>query len=102
MLAKSQDVTAIFALSDIMAIGATKAVIDSGLRVPEDISIVGFDGMDESEYYNPGITTIKQPQKLMAEMSISLLIQLINGSEENKHILLDTKLIERQSCSDIN
>lgn len=101
LLNKRKDVTSIFALSDIMAIGATKAVIDSGLRVPEDISIVGFDGMDESEFYNPGITTVKQPRKLMAEMSINLLISLINGTEENKHIILDTKLIERKSCYDL-
>ena len=102
LLKKRRDITAIFALSDIMAIGATKAVFDSGLRVPEDISIIGFDGMDESEYYNPGITTVKQPQKLMAEMSINLLLSLINEKKENKHILLDTKLIERQSCLDIS
>lgn len=101
LIKKRKDVTAIFALSDIMAIGAAKAIIDSGLKVPEDISIVGFDGMDESKYYNPGITTVKQPKKLMAEMSANLLISLINETEENKHILLDTKLIERESCYDI-
>lgn len=98
LLEKENLVTAIFALSDIMAIGATKAVFDSGLRVPEDISIIGFDGMDDSEYYNPGITTIKQPKKLIGEISINLLMSLISGDKENKHILLDTKLIERESC----
>ena len=64
-----------------MAIGAAKAILDSGLRIPEDISIVGFDGMDESKFYNPGITTVKQPKKLMAEMSINLLMSLINGRD---------------------
>lgn len=102
LLEERPEVTAIFALSDIMAIGATKAVFDSGLKVPEDISIIGFDGMDDSEYYNPGITTVKQPKKLMAEMSTNILMSLINGNEENRHILLDTELIERQSCSDIS
>lgn len=102
LLEKGNQVTAIFALSDIMAVGAIKAVLDSGLRVPEDISIIGFDGMDDSEYYNPGITTIKQPKKLIGEMSINLLISLINGDKENKHILLDTKLIERESCIDVD
>ncbi|MBW6409990.1 LacI family DNA-binding transcriptional regulator [Clostridium weizhouense] len=93
-----KDVTAIFVLSDLMAIGAAKAVVDSGLKVGEDISIVGFDGMDESKYYNPGITTVKQPRNLMSEISVNLLLALINGSEEHKHILLDTQLIERESC----
>lgn len=98
ILEKRKDVTAIFVLSDIMAIGAAKAILDSGLRIPEDVSIIGFDGMDESKYYNPSITTVKQPKKLMAKMSMNLLISLINGETENKHILLDTKLIKRDSC----
>lgn len=101
LLKKRKDITAIFALSDIMAIGAAKAIIDSGLKIPKDISIVGFDGMDESKYYNPSITTVKQPKKLMAKMSVGLLISLINGEKKNEHILLDTKLIERDSCSNL-
>ena len=81
-----------------MAIGVAKAVIESGLRVGEDISIVGFDGMEISEYYNPGITTVKQPKVLMAEKSTNLLMDLIKGKETHKHIVLATELIERQSC----
>lgn len=102
ILEKRKDVTAIFVLSDIMAIGAAKAILDSGLRIPEDVSIIGFDGMDESKYYNPSITTVKQPKKLMAKMSMNLLISLINGEAENKHILLDTKLIKRSSCFNLS
>lgn len=101
ILKRRNDITAIFVLSDIMAIGSAKAIIDSKLNIPEDISIVGFDGMDESKYYNPSITTVKQPKKLMAKMSINLLMSLIKGETENKHILLDTKLIERESCFDL-
>ncbi|MFW2489781.1 LacI family DNA-binding transcriptional regulator [Clostridium chromiireducens] len=101
LLKQRKDITAIFALSDIMAMGAAKAILDSGLRIPKDISIVGFDGMDESEYYNPSLTTVKQPQKLMAKMSIDILISQINGKEGNKHILLDTKLIERDSTTNL-
>lgn len=63
-----KDITAIFSISDIMAVGAAKSVIDQGLQVGEDISIMGFDGMDISKYYNPGITTVKQPKKNMANM----------------------------------
>lgn len=68
-----KDITAIFSISDIMAVGAAKSVIDQGLQVGEDISIMGFDGMDISKYYNPGITTVKQPKKNMANNSIDLL-----------------------------
>lgn len=102
LLKSENEFTAIFALSDIMAVGAAKAVIDYGLRIPEDISIIGFDGMDESKYYNPSITTVKQPKKHMAEVGINLLMGLINGEKNNEHIVLDTELIERGSCSDLN
>ena len=84
-----------------MALGAMKAVIDSGLRVPEDISIIGFDGMEESKYYNPSITTVKQPKREMAETSINLLFSLMNTDIDNKHIILDTELVERDSCFNI-
>lgn len=102
LLKSGNKFTAIFAVSDIMAVGAAKAVIDYGLRIPEDISIIGFDGMDESKYYNPSITTVKQPKKHMAEVGINLLLGLINGEKNNEHIILDTELIERGSCRDLN
>ena len=98
-LKKRKDITAIFAISDIMAMGVAKAVIDSGLTVGKDISIVGFDGMNISRYYNPGITTIKQP---MAIKSVEILFDLLKNKCENQHVLLDTELIERESCADLN
>lgn len=101
LLKKRKDITAIFAISDFMAIGAAKAVTDSGLVVGKDISIIGFDGMDVSCYYNPGITTIKQPKKEMAEKSVELLFDLLKGKCENKRVLLNTQLIERESCADL-
>ena len=96
-----KDITAIFSISDIMAVGAAKAVIDQGLKVGEDISIMGFDGMDVSKYYNPGITTVKQPKKHMATNSIDLLLALLAKKEEHKHIIFETKIIERESCKDM-
>ena len=85
-----------------MAIGVAKAVTDSGLTVGKDISIVGFDGMDISYYYNPAITTIKQPKEEMAIRSVELLFDILKDKCENQHILLDTELIERESCADLN
>ena len=99
---RRKDITAIFAISDFMAIGAARAVVDSGLVVGKDVSILGFDGMDISCYYNPGISTIKQPKKEMAEKSVEILFELLKGNGENKHILLDTELLERESSSCIN
>ena len=96
-----KDITAIFSISDIMAVGAAKSVIDQGLQVGEDISIMGFDGMDISKYYNPGITTVKQPKKNMANNSIDLLLALLAKKEEHKHIIFETKIIERDSCKKV-
>lgn len=96
-----KDITAIFAISDIMAVGAAKAIIDSGLKVGEDISVAGFDGMDITKYYNPEITTVKQPSRKMAISSIDLIFDLLLKKKENKHIIFETKIIERKSCKDI-
>lgn len=96
-----KDITAIFSISDIMAVGAAKSVIDQGVQVGEDISIMGFDGMDISKYYNPGITTVKQPKKNMANNSIDLLLALLAKKEDHKHIIFETKIIERESCKKV-
>ncbi|MBP1890396.1 LacI family transcriptional regulator [Clostridium moniliforme] len=96
-----KDITAIFAISDIMAVGAAKAIIDSGLKVGDDISVAGFDGMDITKYYNPEITTVKQPNKKMAISSVDLIFDLLLKKKQNKHIIFETKIIERKSCKDI-
>lgn len=101
MLKNRKNITAIFAISDIMAIGAAKAVINSGYRIGHDISIMGFDGMEIGKYYNPSITTIYQPKIQMADMSVELLMSLMNKEGRNRHITLDTKLVEGESCKPI-
>lgn len=101
ILKKRKDITAIFAISDIMAIGAAKAVVNSGYKIGDDISIMGFDGMDMGKYYNPSITTIYQPKAKMAHMSVELLLSLMNKEGKNKHIILDTKLVEGESCKPV-
>ena len=74
---------------------------ERGLKIGKDISVVGFDGMDISEFYNPGITTVKQPKREIALKSIELLFDLLKGECENKHLVLETELIERESCGNI-
>ncbi len=101
-LEKHRDITAMFAISDMMAIGVSKAISDSGFKVGQDISLIGFDGMAVSEFHNPGISTVKQPKEEMALQSVELLFNLINDKIEHKHILLDTQIIERKSLVDIS
>lgn len=97
-LRERRDITAIFSISDVMAIGVAKAIVDEGFLIGDDISLVGFDGMDVSEFYNPGITTVKQPRIEMAEKSANLLLDLLNMKSRNQHLILRTELVERQSC----
>ncbi len=101
LIKSNKDIDAIFCISDIMATGSVKALIDNNIKVGDEISVLGFDGMDIAEFYNPSITTIVQPRIEMAEQSVDMLFDLIKNNSENKHIVLDTKLVERESCKRI-
>ncbi|NOZ61177.1 MAG: LacI family transcriptional regulator [Calditrichaeota bacterium] len=91
--------TAIFAASDIQAAGAMQEVKRNRLRIPKDIAIIGFDGIELSEYL--GLTTMKQPMREMGEIAVDHLIGKINNGVEHKgvfHKLLHPKLIIRDTC----
>jgi LacI family transcriptional regulator len=100
--------TAVFICNDMMAIGAFQAVYQLGLKIPDDISIIGFDNIPISQAIYPSLTTIEQPIIEMAELVVNLLIEkiklrnnrsnLMNGNIYNKRIVLETKLIKRDSC----
>lgn len=77
--------TAVFASNDNMAIGAMRAIIDSGLRVPEDISVVGYDGIDYGQFSNPKLTTVKVDQYKVGEMAAQTLVDTINGTLSEKN-----------------
>lgn len=96
LLGVDQPPTAVFAESDEMAIGALKTVRDAGLRVPGDISIIGFDDHEMAEYL--GLTTIAQPVDEQGEMAASMLLGLIdNASGARDHITMPTKLVVRST-----
>ncbi|MCR4944365.1 MAG: LacI family transcriptional regulator [Clostridium sp.] len=89
-----KEITAIFAFNDEMAIGAIKAIRESGLRVPEDISILGFDGTEIGEYLTPSIATIKRPVGKVSKLAINLLMKKINGEEINeKKVGLESEIV---------
>jgi DNA-binding LacI/PurR family transcriptional regulator len=69
--------TAIFASDDVMAIGAMKAIADHGKSIPGEISVVGFDNIDFSKYFNPALTTIHQPVEEMCRQALRLMLKLI-------------------------
>jgi DNA-binding LacI/PurR family transcriptional regulator len=92
-----EDFTAIFCVADVFAIGACRAVLESGKRIPEDVSIVGYDGIDIGNYYNPKLTTISQPVEKMAEASITLLFDLIDKKRKPMNIIMPAELVIRES-----
>ncbi len=98
----SEEFTAIFSANDHMAFGAIKALKEEGLKVPEDISIMGFDNIEASALSNPPLNTIMQPIYQLGEMSAKILLRLLSGENlEQKKYLLKTQLIERKSCRKI-
>ena len=91
--------TAIFAANDLMAIGALKAFAQLKVRVPEEMSIMGFDNIPFSDCTYPPLTTVAQPTYLMGQKAVEILIKLINKKKIKKSIELETELIERDSVS---
>jgi LacI family transcriptional regulator len=90
--------TAIFAANDLSAIATIEVAAELGLRVPEDLSIVGFDNIPESVLSTPPLTTVEQPIRTMGQRAIEILVKLIRGENpEQTHITLATRLVVRQS-----
>lgn len=94
--------TAIFAGNDEMAMGAVKAATSKGYRVPEDLSVVGFDDIKFASIFEPALTTIVQPTFDMGQKAMHLLLRLINNEElEKDQFILPDKLIVRDSCKEL-
>ena len=100
LLERKKDMTAIFAISDMQAIGAIKALGDRGMCVPEDISVMGFDNISFASIYNPGITTISQPAYMVGTEAVRILIERIKDSDyAPQQVLFKHKLIVRDSTA---
>lgn len=100
-LKRPADFTAIFAISDDMAIGAMRALRESGRSIPEDCSIIAIDGLTVSEYIYPMLTTLCQPTDEMGARSVDILMSVIRGGT-HRHLILPTTLRTGQSVRDLN
>jgi DNA-binding LacI/PurR family transcriptional regulator len=103
LLAERQDFTAIFCFNDIAAIGAIRAIVDAGLRCPQDISVVGFDDIASAAYQTPSLTTIRQPLRRMGEMAAQLLLKRIQTPEATyaDTIMFEPELMVRESTAPV-
>lgn len=99
LLNEHPDMTALFAIDDLIAIGAMKAAREKGLEIPNDISIVGFNDNPLATYINPALTTIKIPIYEMGAKAAEILINLMkNPDSPSSQVVLDSDLIIRDSC----
>ncbi len=95
--------TAVFATSDVMAVGVCNALLDSGYRIPEDVSVVGFNDIELAENYRPALTVIHQPLKSMGDEAVHMIVSMNNGEgrgiipNDGRTVILSHELIERQS-----
>ena len=97
---RTADATAIFAFNDNIAIGAVQAARARGLRVPDDLSIVGFDDVEHATIVTPALTTVRQPLAEMGRTAVSLLSRLMERqSLETLHVELATRLVVRDSTA---
>ena len=101
MLEKNPDVTAIFCMSDVMAIGACRQLKTMGYEIPEQISIAGFDGLPIAEFYCPRITTIRQIIPSLAETGLSTLLDSIEGKNPSCHKMIPFQFVEGESVKNL-
>jgi LacI family transcriptional regulator len=99
LLRKGVEFTAVFAFNDLMAMGVIAALQRAGRRVPEDVSVVGFDDIPQTSAMFPSVTTIAQPTAELGQRSVELLLERIkNQTGPTQRLVLSTTLIERESC----
>lgn len=102
LLAAKQSVTAIFATNNLMTMGAIAAVLEAGLRIPDDVSIVGFDDMEWYPMFQPAITAVSQPAYQLGQVAAEHLLYVMSSGrtpKNNARVVLETELIIRRSTA---
>ncbi|MCD6551520.1 substrate-binding domain-containing protein, partial [Thermotoga sp.] len=95
-----KDFTAIFAINDLTAVGALKALHDLGVSVPDEISVMGFDDDPISSYTIPALTTVRQPRKEMGRVAFKVLYERLSGKKGiARRVVLPVEIVERKSVA---
>ncbi|MDY4831108.1 MAG: substrate-binding domain-containing protein [Treponema sp.] len=102
LIEKNPDITAVFTMSDAMAIGACRAFRDLGYKVPENISVIGFDGLAISDYLCPRLTTIRQIEEELACEGLNVLLDSIENKASCCHKIVPFEFIEGESVKKID
>lgn len=101
LLASGAEFTAVFTIADMMALAVIKALVNHGIRVPDDCSVIGIDGLDYSLYSIPTLTTVVQPAAMLAHESAKILLALVQGTAENRHCVFPAAIREGGSVKRI-
>ena len=100
LFAQDRSYTAVFAATDTNALGLMKAAEELGIRIPEDLSLLGFDNVRQSELPHINLSTIDQPQKMLASIAVDTLVDIIqNENAGYSHRVLSATLVERKTCA---
>ena len=99
LLALPRPPTAVFCYNDLTAVGAMRAARESGVEIPERLSIVGMDDLFLAAYTDPPLTTVHQPKHEMGSLATEILMDLLNGAKPESHRVISGRLIERQSTA---
>ena len=101
LLERGRQFTALFAMADVMAIGAIRALTDHGLKVPEDVSVLGFDGLKLADYVVPKLSTVRQDVNALAEESIRILLENIPVLQPPRHETVPVQVELKESIRNV-
>ncbi|MGC3986519.1 MAG: LacI family DNA-binding transcriptional regulator [Pseudorhodoferax sp.] len=101
LLARGVEFDAVFGLNDTLALGAMRVLQEAGRRVPEDVAVVGFDGLDEAAYAIPSLTTVDPGREWIAKTAVATLLERIGGDAGGppRTLFSDYRLLQRESAS---
>jgi LacI family repressor for deo operon, udp, cdd, tsx, nupC, and nupG len=98
LLSRDRSLTALFCMSDEIAIGAMRTALDQGMSLPDDLSVTGFDNIEMGQYSHPPLTTVMQPAERIGEVAMTMMFNLLNDrTVVDKHQRLETELVIRKS-----
>lgn len=102
ILAMEKRPTAVFCFNDIMALGLMSRLQEKGVRIPEDISVIGYDNIDLAAYYSPPLTTVHQPKRRVGKTAFEILLERIKNKEHDRRVFeMQPELVSRKSVKDI-
>ncbi len=102
LLLRTHDFTAILCFNDVSAMGSIRALHDYGLRVPEDVSVLGFDDIQSASFHVPSLTTIRQPLQQMGSTGADALLRMLGGEELQPILRIEPELIIRESTGPVS